>query len=114
MSFGWTPNKKFGITQNYMAGPEQNSINSTWRQLSDTVVTYSPTSKLSFMVNGDYGRGDRIDLGEGVFSTPVFWTGLAGYVKYAVTGNSPFPTLPEYNDTHNGFPPASPAERIPL
>src|SRR5438067_3525623 len=41
MSFGWTPNKKFGVIQNYMAGPEQNSINSTWRQLSDTVVTYS-------------------------------------------------------------------------
>ncbi len=59
MSFGWNPNKKFGVTENYMAGPEQNNINSTWRQLTDTVITYSPNSKLSFMVNGDYGRGDR-------------------------------------------------------
>src|SRR5882762_3977919 len=103
MSFGWNPNKKFGVIQNYMAGPEQNSINSTWRQLSDTVITYSPTSKLSFMVNGDYGRGDRIDQGEGVFSKPVFWTGVAGYVKYAFTGTSAFSTRYEYYDDHDGF-----------
>src|SRR5260370_35850045 len=84
MSFGWTPNKKFGVTQNYMAGPEQNNINSTWRQLSDTVVTYSPTSKLSFMVNGDYERGDRIDDGAGVFSNTRFCTGVADDVQYPV------------------------------
>ena len=90
VSFGWNPNKKFGVIQNYMAGPEQNNINATWRQLSDTVITYSPTSKLSFIVNGDYGRGDRIDEGEGTFSKPVYWTGVAGYVKYAFTGSSAF------------------------
>ena len=112
MSFGWTPNKKFGVTQNYMAGPEQNSINSTWRQLSDTVVTYSPTSKLSFMVNGDYGRGDRIDEGGGVFSKPVFWTGVAGYVKYAVSGNSAFSTRYEYYDDHDGFTTGNPTGGI--
>src|SRR2546422_10973839 len=88
MSFAWTPSKKFGIVQNYMAGPEQTDINSNWRQLSDTLITYSPTSKLSFMVNGDYGRGDRFSDGEGGFSKPVYWTGVAGYVKYAFTGSS--------------------------
>jgi hypothetical protein len=103
MSFGWNPNKKFGVTENYMAGPEQNNINSTWRQLTDTVITYSPTSKLSFMVNGDYGRGDRIDLGEGVFSKPVFWTGVAGYVKYSFNDKSAFATRYEYYDDHDGF-----------
>ena len=60
VSFAWNPNKKLGITENYMAGPETNNLNNDWRQLSDTVITYSPTSKLSFIVNGDYGRGDRI------------------------------------------------------
>src|SRR5208282_4652081 len=78
MSFGWNPNKKFGITQTFMAGPEQNNTTSTWRQLHDTVITYSPNSKLSFMVNGDYGRGDRIaadDEGITTFSPPVYWTG---------------------------------------
>jgi len=103
MSFVWNPNKKFGVAQTYMAGPEQNNINSTWRQLSDTVITYSPNSKLSFMVNGDYGRGDRIDLGEGVFSPPVYWTGVAGYIKYAFTGTSAFATRYEYYNDHDGF-----------
>ncbi len=103
VSFGWNPSKKFGVIQNYMAGPEQNNINATWRQLSDTVITYSPTSKLSFMVNGDYGRGDRFDLGEGFVSKPVYWTGVAGYVKYAFTGTSAFSTRYEYYDDHDGF-----------
>ena len=103
VSFGWNPNKKFGVIQNYMAGPEQSNINSTWRQLNDTVITYSPTSKLSFIVNGDYGRGDRIDEGEGVFSKPVYWTGVAGYVRYAFSGSSAFSARYEYYDDHDGF-----------
>src|SRR5437763_4305461 len=32
-SFNWNPNKKFGIAQNYMAGPEENNFNTSWRQL---------------------------------------------------------------------------------
>jgi len=101
----WNPNKKFGIGQNYMAGPEQNNINSTWRQLTDTVVTYSPTSKLSFIVNGDYGRGDRFvtDTETGSLSHPVYWTGVAGYIKYAFNGSSAFSTRYEYYDDHDGF-----------
>jgi hypothetical protein len=103
IGFTWNPNKKFGIGQNYMAGPEQNNINSTWRQLTDTVITYSPTSKLSFIVNGDYGRGDRIDQGEGVLSNPVYWTGVAGYIKYTFNGTSAFSTRYEYYNDHDGF-----------
>lgn len=103
MSFAWNPNKKFGIIENYMAGPEQNNINSSWRQLSDTVITYSPTSKLSFIVNGDYGRGDRVDLGEDLLSKPVYWTGVAGYIKYALNGSSAISTRYEYYNDHDGF-----------
>ncbi len=104
IGFGWNPNKKFGIAQNYMAGPEQNNLNSNLRQLSDTVITYSPTSKLSFIVNGDYGRGDRITYPQtSIVSQPVFWTGVAGYVRYAFTGTSAFSTRYEYYDDHDGF-----------
>jgi hypothetical protein len=104
VGFGWNPNKKFGIAQNYIAGPELNSLNKDWRQLSDTVITYSPTSKLSFIVNGDYGRGDRItDPETALVSRPVFWTGVAGYVRYAFTGTSAFSTRFEYYDDHDGF-----------
>lgn len=105
LSFGWNPNKKFGITQTYLAGPEENSTNHNLRQLSDTVITYSPTGKLSFMVNGDYGRGDRFvtNTALNTLSQPVFWTGVGGYVRYAFTTHSAFATRYEYYDDHNGF-----------
>ncbi len=104
VSFAWNPNKKFGITENYMAGPETNNLNNDWRQLSDTVITYSPTSKLSFIVNGDYGRGDRItDPLTAIVSPPVFWTGVAGYVRYAFSGTSAISTRYEYYDDPSGF-----------
>ena len=105
LSFGWNPNKKVGISQTYLAGPEENSTNHNLRQLSDTVITYSPTGKLSFMVNGDYGRGDRFvtNTALNTLSHPVFWTGVGGYVRYAFTTHSAFATRYEYYDDHNGF-----------
>ena len=105
MSFAWNPNKKFGVAQTYMAGPEE-ANNAFWRQLSDTVITYSPNGKLSFMLNGDYGRGDHIVTyteGETLLLAPVYWTGVAGYVKYAFNGKSAFATRYEYYDDHDGF-----------
>jgi hypothetical protein len=98
MSLGWNVTKKISVTQNYMAGPEQAS-NSNWRQLWDTVITYSPTSRVSLMANSDYGRGDRL---AGVVH-PVYWTGLAGYVKYAFNDKYAVATRYEYYDDHDGF-----------
>lgn len=98
VGFNWNPYKKFGITQNYMAGPEQNGLNTNWRQLWDTVVTYSPTGRLSFMVNGDYGRGDRIPTS----SKPVFWTGGAGYIRYILNAQNAIATRYEYYDDKYG------------
>jgi hypothetical protein len=98
MSLGWNVTKKISVTQNYMAGPEQ-AANSNWRQLWDTVITYSPTSRLSLMANSDYGRGDLV---AGVIH-PVYWTGLAGYVKYAFNDKYALATRYEYYDDHDGF-----------
>jgi hypothetical protein len=74
------PHKRVSISQGYMMGPETTGTNQGWRQLTDTVVTISATDKLTFMVNYDYGRGDSIDG----FSDPAWWTGWAGYMRYAV------------------------------
>src|SRR5581483_1263973 len=60
MSFAWTPNSKWSITQNYLAGPETTNLNHDWRQLTDTVVSFNATKKLTLMANYDYGRGDHI------------------------------------------------------
>lgn len=99
LSFGWTPNKKFSLVQNYMAGPEQSDLNSDWRQLSDTTVTVNATKRLTLAANFDYGRGDHI---AGVVD-PVYWTGIAGYLKYALSDKYCFATRYEYYNDHYGF-----------
>ncbi|HVO80447.1 MAG TPA: porin [Terriglobales bacterium] len=104
IGFGWNPSRKISFTQNYMAGPEQANNNSNWRQLWDTVVTYAPTSKLSFTLNTDYGRGDRLPN----VARPVFWTGAAGYVKYAINEKYALVTRYEYYDDHDGFTTGTP------
>lgn len=99
VGLGLNPTKKLSIAQNYMAGPEQAGTNTNWRQLSDTVVSYSPTPRLGFIVNYDYGRGDHMT---GTVQ-PVFWTGVAGYVRYAFNERYAIATRYEYFDDHDGF-----------
>lgn len=99
VTFNWNPNKKFGLAQGYMAGPEQTGINGNWRQLSDTVMTIAPTDKLSFILNYDYGRGDRMAS----VANPVYWTGVAGYVRYAFNGRDAFAVRYEWLDDPHDF-----------
>jgi len=98
VGFGWTPSPKFSFVQNYMSGPEQADNNSDWRQLWDTLVTVSPTSRLSVMANYSYGRGDRVSDG-----APAYWNGIAGYVKYAFNDKYAVATRYEYYNDHDGF-----------
>ena len=104
--FGWNPTKKVSVIQNYMVGPEETNNNSNVRQLWDTVVTYTPTSKLSLMWNYDYGRGDRM---VGV-ANPVWWTGIAGYARYAFASNYALAARYEFYDDHFGFTTGTPQD----
>lgn len=99
VTFAWTATKKISWTQSYMAGPEMPGTNTHWRQTYDTEVGYNPTAKLSLAVNGDYGRGDE----PAGFTSPVWWGGAAGYVRYSFNANYAFTTRYEYYDDHNGF-----------
>ena len=99
VSLGWNPNKKWAIVQNYYAGPEEFHDNSDWRQLSDTVVTYTATSKLSLMANYDYGRGDVVPT----VARPVAWQGVAAYGRYAFNDRYAFALRGEYFDDRDGF-----------
>jgi len=121
ISFGWNPNKKTSATLNYLAGPEQATgaygptinVNDIWRQTWDLVATYNPTSKLSFMANFDYGRGDRSFIN---IPTKVYWTGGAGYAKYALDDKDYVAARYEYFEDHDGFTtgPLSPLPRLHL
>ena len=120
-SLAYTPNAKWSVIENYFAGPVVDSgdayVNSVpitdWRQLSDTVITYTPNTKWAFEVNGDYGWGPRFigcdddsvvraqALPEGCdASAAVNWWGVAAYAKYTINSKSNFAARYEfYNDT---------------
>jgi hypothetical protein len=124
-SLALTPTKKLSIIPTYLAGSETSSTsftqgstvfningNNYWRQTWDLVVAYNPTSKLSFLGNFDYGRGDRnfspiFDSGEDLIgvasSQPVTWYGVAAYVKYAPNDKNYVAARYEYFEDHDGF-----------
>lgn len=97
-SFAWTPNKKFTFIQNYLGGPEQLNDNGDFRHLADTVIIYSPTSKLSLMANYDYGH-DHLQFAP----ASAHWSGIAGYIKYALNDKWTVATRGEYFNDHDGF-----------
>ncbi|MBZ5678911.1 MAG: porin [Acidobacteriia bacterium] len=101
-SFAWTPNAKFSVIENYMGGPEQSNDNQDWRHLLDTVITYNPTPKLSFIANYDYGHEDIGAAQERPF-TLAKWSGLAGYVKYAPNDKWAIALRAEYFDDNQGW-----------
>lgn len=95
-SLAITPSSKFGIIENYLVGPEAFRDNSNYRHLSDTVITYNPTAKLSLMANYDYGH-DRVG------TDAKWWSGIAGYIKYAPNDKWAFATRGEWFNDHDGF-----------
>ena len=118
-SLALTPTKKLSITPTYLVGPEANSgffgTNSTgspvssnsttaWRHTVDVVVGYNATSKLSFLANGDYARGDRTSFNNvtNTFSPAAWWAGVAGYVKYAPDDKDYVAARYEYFEDHDG------------
>jgi hypothetical protein len=104
LSLGWNPNKKWSITQNYMAGPEGNNNNNDWRQLVDTVVSVNATKRLTLSANYDYGRGDHVAN----VVDPAYWTGIAGYFKYALSDKYSVASRYEYYNDHYGFTTGTP------
>jgi Putative beta-barrel porin-2, OmpL-like. bbp2 len=95
------PNAKLSVVQNYMTGPEQPGNTRDWRQLSDTVVTYSATPTLSVMANYDYGR-------DTVAGLPVRWQGVAGYARYQWTPRLALAPRFEWYHDANGFTSGAP------
>jgi Putative beta-barrel porin-2, OmpL-like. bbp2 len=94
-SVTFTPNAKWSVIENYVAGPQVDAYNFTdtkaitdWKQLSDTVISYTPNGKWAFALNGDYGTGPRsyvVGPGGIVSQSPAAdWGGIAAYAKYTL------------------------------
>ena len=113
VSLAWTPNSKFSVAENYMGGPTLSNDNTDWRHLLDTVITYNPTAKLSFMANYDYGRQSFDTVYQSANGIPFAlakWSGLAGYAKYAPNDKWAIALRGEYFDDNQGFTTGTPQE----
>ena len=125
-SLAYTPNMKWSVTENYFAGPVTDGFGfdgqtlNDWKQISDTVISFTPNSKWAFMVNGDYGFGPRYystncdDLKVSNNPNPqgfvscnpspaVNWWGVAGYAKYTLSPKTNFAVRYEYYDDPQGY-----------
>ena len=116
VSFGWTPNAKWAINENFMSGPqpEPGNFNNTkdYTNLNDLNLTYSPTAKLSLMIDGVYASGPKVytanSKGVLVAGPTVDYGGIAGYIKYGSANNNLAVRYEYYSDPYgftlfNGF-----------
>jgi hypothetical protein len=105
VSFTWNPTKQLGLKETYYAGPQPQIGNfaNTYdtRHSSDTVITYSPTSKWAFALNGDYVREQR-PYGSST-NKVLDWWGGAGYAKYASSEKNNFAVRYEYYGDPHGY-----------
>jgi hypothetical protein len=91
------PIMPLAIIENYIGGNEK-TVGGGWRNLSDTVITYTVNPMVSVMGNVDYGR-ESFDSG-----ASASWYGVAGYVKYQATPMvALIPRVEWFNDV-NGLP----------
>jgi hypothetical protein len=102
LSIGWNATKKLTVTENYLAGPRDifgTGDNGSWNHLSDTVIGYNPTAKLSLQANVDY------DFQEGypVAKKSADYSGIAAYAKYAFNPRVAVAGRYEYFNDHDGL-----------
>jgi hypothetical protein len=99
LSFGWTPNKKWSVTETWLGGPGAlQADGNNWRNVFDTVVAYNATPKLSLQANGDYGR-----VNSAFVSNAAQWYGVAGYAKYQFNPLYAVATRYEYYGDPDGY-----------
>jgi hypothetical protein len=90
------PTGALSVIENYMAGPEQTGNNDNWRNVSDTIVSYTATPMVTLLANYDYGH-------ESYGSTSAHWQGIAGYAKVQASKSVVFSPRFEYYDDASGW-----------
>jgi hypothetical protein len=98
------PTAAVSIIENYLTGQEQGNLidSGPWRNMSDTVLTYTANKQVSLALNYDYGR-DKFVTASNVATNTVTWQGLAFNVK--LQANDWFALTPrvEYYKDPDGF-----------
>jgi hypothetical protein len=96
VQLAYRPTSSLSLVQNYMAGPEQTGNNDAWRQISDTIATFTLNPKVSLMANYDYGT-------DTIAGTKAHWQGVAGYARIQANKWFAFSPRFEWYDDPQGF-----------
>ena len=97
---------KYSWFLNYYTGPENNDTQKGYRNLIDTTITLTPTSKLSAYINYDYGQNHTpaFDDGSLVYAAASpHWQGIAFAAHDQVTPTSALTGRFEYYNDDQGF-----------
>jgi hypothetical protein len=89
---------KFAWALNYYTGPENTDTQKGYRNLIDTTLTLTPTSKLSAYVNYDYGQNRTPALDDEYSESSLHWQGVAFAARGQVTGKAALAARYEYYD----------------
>jgi hypothetical protein len=93
---------KFGWAANYYTGPENTDTQKAWRNLFDTTITLTPTSKFSAYVNYDYVQ-NRTPASGAVKEQSQHVQGVAVAGRGAVTPKSSIAGRFEFFNDQLGF-----------
>lgn len=96
ITFAYTK-PKYTWNANYYEGPNHQGTTQGKRNLFDTTVLLTPTSKWSAYINGDIGRDNNIGMGHSS------WYGIAGAARFQATKKIAFAARAEVFDDANGF-----------
>jgi hypothetical protein len=85
-------------------GPEQEGVDSDWRELIDIVASVTPMEGLTLLANLDFGWEQGVTNADlGLDDEGVFWWGIAGYVVYDINNIFRLALRSEYFDDSDGF-----------
>jgi Putative beta-barrel porin-2, OmpL-like. bbp2 len=96
---------KWSWVIDYYGGPENNNTNKGWRQLFDTTLTLTPSSKASVYLNYDYGQNRNAVVTPTGFATAnlATWKGFAGALRIQATPKVAFVGRGEWFNDSDGF-----------
>jgi hypothetical protein len=91
---------------NYYTGPENVNTQKGYRNLIDTTVTLTPTTKFSAYINYDYAQNHTPAAGEGenaILEQSPHWQGVAFAARGQIASKSAVAGRFEYFDDNQGY-----------
>jgi len=87
---------------NYYTGPENAGTQKGYRNLIDTTLLLTPTSKFSWYINYDYGQ-NHAPTTKPLFAHSPHWQGIATSARGQVTANAALVARYEHFNDNQGF-----------